>query len=233
MKTPARLSIVALFLIPLVIFSGCANTIPSRAENAIQIHPTALYPVSVYVLPFVDKRVVAEKLSAKKITWPGSKGRVDYYGEDVPAGLADALAAYLTAARAFNKVDHINFVTSEETLKTKGYRLLLSAELETFNASFSVPKWVLVVAMLPIPAFGLTLLPITIWPRELSFNAILNDVQLKDLRTGQAVWSGRVEIKEEKKRVTYHTGPQWYLGETGELLAKELIQKFQNAELKL
>lgn len=238
MKTPARLpSVIAFLLIPLVIFSGCANTIPSRAENAVQIHPTALYPVSVFIFPFADKRPGEQKLSAKKTTWPGSKGRVDYYGEDVPSGLADALAAYLTASRVFNKVDHIDFVTSNEALKAKGYRLVLSADLQEFSASLSVPKLVLGFALVPNPFFfilpGITLLPLALWPKKMTFDAILDNIRLKDLRTGQMVWEGKVEIRESKKKMSSHVTAQWYLGESGELLAKELVQKFQNAGLKL
>ena len=236
MRLTFKKRVIAFLLIQPIIFSGCANTIPSRAQNAVQIHPTALYPISVYVMPFVDKRPAEQKLSPKKTTWPGSQGKVDYYGENVASGLADAIAEYLMASRVFNKVDHIDFVASDETLKSKGYRALLSADILEFSAGLSVPKLVLILAVVPNPLFfilpGITLLPLILWPKKMAFDVTLDNVKLKDLRTNQLIWAGKMEIHNSEKKVSPHITAQWYLGEAGELLAKEMIRKFQNANLR-
>ena len=232
MKPKICFKITAICLIGSTLFSGCVNTIPSRAENAVAICPTALYPVKVFVFPFVDKRPLEQRFSTEKISWPGSDGRVDYFGEKVESGLPDAVSDYLTASRAFNQVDMIDFIANEETLKSKGYRLLFTANIEELDAGFTTPKWVLIVALLPIPLFGLTLTPLALWPKEMTFNAVLNDVHLKDLWTKKIIWTGKIIIHRSEKRTTYHSSPQWFLGELGELVAKDLVEQFAKADLK-
>jgi len=222
---------IAILLIG-TIASGCANTIPSRADNAIPIYPTAFYPVRVFMFPLADKRPVNQKESVKQVSWPGSQGHIDYYGEKTESGLAGAIAEYLTASRVFNHVDMIDFIASESLLRSRGYRALLTANLEELDAGFSVPAWMLVIALLPIPFFGLTLLPLAVWPKEISFHAVLSDVRLKDLWTGQMIWSGKIEIRRIEKRTTSHFSAEWYLGEIAELVSKDLIRQLSAKKLR-
>ena len=228
MEHKAPVKAIALLVTISLAFSGCANTIPSRADNAVRLHPNAVYPIRVFMFPFIDKRPPEQKTAAEKISWPGTLGRVDFYGENVENTLTDALADYLTASRVFNQVHEIDMVTSESLLKQKGYRALLTGEIEEFQTSFTVPKWVLILTMLPIPTFGLTF----IWPKAMEFNAVLNNVRLKDIETNQIIWTGKVEVHKTLTETTYHCSPKWFLGETGELLAKELVRELAQAKLK-
>jgi len=145
------------------------------------------------------------------------------------------LAEYLTAARLFNQVNSADFIASEDILKTKGYRAVLIADIVSLDPSFAVPKWVLVVSLLPNPLFfilpGITLLPLVLWPKDMRFHAVLDHVRLKDLRTGEVVWSGKVEVFQEEKKPTRHFTAKWFLGETAERLSKELIRQLVEAKL--
>lgn len=234
-RPPVTILIVP-FLIAALLSSGCANTIPSRAGGALPVYPTAYYPVKVFVYPFADKRPHEETKSPRTTSWPGSRGRIDYYGENVSSGLSEAVSEYLSASRVFLQTDMADFIAPEEVLKQKGYRALMTAEIRTFNAGFSVPKWILLFTVIPNPLFfilpGITLLPIIVWPKEMDFNVVLDEIKLKDLETGKIVWSGKAEIRRTSKRATRHITSQWFLGEGGELISKELVRQLVEARIK-
>ena len=219
-----------------ILFAGCANTIPLRSQNAIPIHPTALYPVRVAMKPFKDGRPSDQKASPKRVTWPGMQGRMDYFGEGVDRGLAESVADYLTASRLFNQVLMADFIATEQTLKSLGYRALLTGRIQKFEASLSVPKLVMALAIVPNPLFfilpGITLLPLAVWPKGITFDAKIADLRLKDLNTGLEIWSGKVDIHREMKKLTRHFSAPWYLGETAEMISKELVGELARAKLK-
>lgn len=215
-----------------MLWTGCATTVPLRGSRAVPVHPHALYPVKVAVLPFIDDRPDGEKNSPKRISWPGLRGQVDYFGKEVPRGLALHIADYLRASQVFRDAEMMEFMQTDSVLKSLGFRAALSGRLAAFDGSYDVPKWVLVVAVLPIPLFGLTLAPILIWPKQMKFKVQLFNLELKDLETNRVMWSGAVEVEDVQKKMSFHIGPKWYLGETAERAAKQLVQKLAGAKLE-
>ncbi len=212
--------------------SGCANTIPSRAKRAAPVHATALYPVRTAVIAFTDARPEEHKRTPKKITWPDWTGRIDYYGENLGSGLSTHITEYLRASHVFSEVQNMEFLQSDTSLKSLGYRAVLIGRITSFNASIEVPKWVLVLAVTPIPLFGLTLVPIVVWPKKVGFEAVLEDLRLKDLETGQVYNLDKIEISKFKKGINLHFFPRWYLGELAEKISKDLVSKLQRAQIR-
>lgn len=219
----------ALLLILVILFEGCAYTVPSRARGATIVYPFSYYRAKAAILPFTDKRPVEMREVKKKITWPGWQGKVDYYGERVPASLAAAIQEYLSAANVFFPSDPTEVEANEEYLRMKGYRVVLTGDLEEFACGFSTNKILLALPFLLIPGSGLLLM---VWPKEIRFIAVLSNLALKDLVTNRVLWSGRIEIRDQARKVYFHITPKWFLGETGELVAKELVRELMAAKLK-
>jgi len=228
----AKLKLISVVCMAAFIFSSCANTIPSRSKNAIPIHPAVLYPARVAVIAFMDARPDNQKEKAKKISWPKSSGRIDYYSENIGSGLAAHIAEYLTASHVFTHVQNMEFLQSDTALKSFGYQAVLMGKITSFNASFEVPAWVLVLAVAPIPLFGLTLVPIVVWPKTVGFDAVLDDLKLKNLNTGEVYSLDKIEIMEIKKSFLFRMAPKWYLGELAEKVSKKLIQELQQADIR-
>jgi hypothetical protein len=181
--------------------------------------------------PFLDERDVSERLNARKTSWLKGRGRVDYFGEDVGRGLAAHAAEYLAGSRVFSDTQSIEFMYTRDALARLGFDAILRARLTEFRASFEVPKWTLVLAILPIPTGGLTLLPITLWPKQIEFRAVLESVTLEDIQSGSVLWKGSVEIREDARKTTHHFFPKWFLGETAERVAKALVDSLSRADL--
>lgn len=216
--------------------TGCANTIPSRVQNAPLLHPTAVYPVKVAFVTLSDERPLAEKESPKRVSWPKGRGQVDYYGELTEHGLTDAISDYLTASRLFNQVIRVDSISTDATLKQLGYRAVMRGKIKQFHGGYSVPVLILGFALMPNPLFfilpGITLLPMVLWPKKVIFDVEIDEMNLKDLNTSEEIWSGKVEIEQEFKKTTTHIAPKWYLGELVEKISKDLIQQLSNSKLK-
>lgn len=224
--------ITAILCILCLVFSGCANTIPSRGNKAVPVHPTSLHPIRTAIIAFTDARPDSQKEKAKKISWPDWTGRIDYYSESLGSGLAAHMAEYLTNAHVFAIAQNMEFLQSDTSLKSLGYRAVLMGKITDFNASIEVPKWVLILAVAPIPLFGLTLVPIIVWPKRIGFDAVLDDLKLKDLATGEVYRLNKVEIHESNKRINFHVMPKWYLGELAEKATKQLIEDLRRQNIR-
>ena len=226
---------VAVLLIIVYTFSGCTHTIPSRASRAVPVQTSVLYPVKICVFPFVDKRALEQQVASKHISWPHYKGQVDFYGKEVEKGLAKAVSEYLVASHVFAQAETVGFIVNQELLKSQGCQYLLTANIEEFNSSLSVPALILAIAVAPNPLFfimpGITLVPLIIWPKQMTFDTVLDQITLKDLNSGKIIWTGKIEIHENKKKISRHITAKWFLGETAELVAKEMVQKLKDAKL--
>ncbi len=228
MKQSIDRKAIALVLAIILPAAGCSYAIPSRSSRAVAVSETPVYPIQVAVFPFVDKRPAEQRISSKRRSWPGSKGRLDFYGKNVEQGLAKATAEYLTQSRVFQQASVVDYAVNESLLESRGARALLTANIEKLNTGFTVEKWILILAFLPIPA---TSLGLVIWPKDMNFDAVLDDVTLKDLQTGKVVWQGRIEVGMSERKKSAHVMPKWYLGETAEMAAKELVRQLVDAKI--
>lgn len=219
------------------LIAGCANTIPSRSKNAVPIRSEPIYPVRVAFSTLIDERPGAERDSPKRVSWPKGRGRVDYYGKLTDEGLTQAIADYLNATRLFTEVKKVDLVMNDQALKAQNFDLVLRGRIEEFGTSYSVPMLVLGFALVPNPLFfilpGITLVPIALWPKHITFDAVLTDLKLVDLRTSQELWQSKIEFHEGVKKMTVHIMPKWYLGEMVEKISKRLADKLWEAQLKI
>ncbi len=215
----------AFLLFNMVVLSGCAAQVKYNFDKDLFVS-TASKNYAVVIDAFQDNRPDREK-EGKLYGKDGYAISNDkMFKKDIPLQVSQMLAAHLTKAKVFNKVEVMDVPDDLESrldemagLKDKKYDLAVIGKLNHFYGYYSDE----VSAMSSAILFGLVgaMVEAVANPKTVGGKVEYGDVKIVDLNKGVVVWSGNVEHDFEKQE-------KFYDGQVGYVLKalKETNNKF-------